>query len=458
MTSLRVCAYNVLAQALAKSDYFPWAGAALKWRVRWPALQALLLGLRADVLCLSEVDRADEYVAWLDAHGYGCAYKRRGAKQYGQLIAWRRDVLEALETAACDLNDVGDAVACGALRREDVEALAGVSLPAPRPPRNGDATSDVAAVAANGDSPPGGDVACADAAAAACRTDSVVAFAMLRVRAQPSVGVVVSCTHSFWAPDAGAVRAVQAAALQLCVADALAAARSAGGAGTAWTAIVGGDFNSRPAVDAYAVLAGQPLPPPVLGAASAAGWDVGCDVLGGGGGGGAGGRGDGPPAISTSRATPPVASPLAAAVPPPPPRPGRDAWLARIGGHVAALVAAAAARPASADASGAAVASTEEILRSAYAMHARAAGPPLPRGGGGLADADAEPAFTTHTGAFVDALDYVFVGPGCRVLSVRPMPDAADVTGGGAFPGAPNARHPSDHFPLVAEVELPGAR
>jgi mRNA deadenylase 3'-5' endonuclease subunit Ccr4 len=69
------------------------------------------------------------------------------------------------------------------------------------------------------------------------------------------------------------------------------------------------------------------------------------------------------------------------------------------------------------------------------------------------ADAAHEPAFTTYTPDFVDTLDYVLVSPGLGVRGVRAMPSAEEVLAGGAV-GAPSALHPSDHFPLVAELTL----
>jgi endonuclease/exonuclease/phosphatase family metal-dependent hydrolase len=67
----------------------------------------------------------------------------------------------------------------------------------------------------------------------------------------------------------------------------------------------------------------------------------------------------------------------------------------------------------------------------------------------------AEPAFTNnciqrmHQGgenAFCDTLDYIFASGGVRALCARPLP--AD------GPRLPNQRHPSDHLPVLCDVEI----
>ena len=253
---VRIAAFNVLAQCLAKSDYFPRAGSALKWKSRWPALQRDVMSWRADVMSLSEVDRVDEWISFLESHGYATAFKRRGRKAYGQLIAWCFERFELVASAGADMNDIADTLSDGTLSEAVIHRL-GTPRAAqrdtasePTPPTT-TATTDASRTAAD-----------------TYRTDTVAMFVSLRLRDAPGHGIVVGSTHFYWAPDAGRVRAAQAATLQLLTADTLAAAAAAGamshqGPGdctTRWHVVLGGDYNSRPAHDAYRVLCGNPLP------------------------------------------------------------------------------------------------------------------------------------------------------------------------------------------------------
>ena len=61
--------------------------------------------------------------------------------------------------------------------------------------------------------------------------------------------------------------------------------------------------------------------------------------------------------------------------------------------------------------------------------------------------ADAEPAHTNVTPNFTATIDYIFVSDGVRVVSVQEQP-ARRALG----EGLPNADHPSDHLPVVAEL------
>ena len=64
-----------------------------------------------------------------------------------------------------------------------------------------------------------------------------------------------------------------------------------------------------------------------------------------------------------------------------------------------------------------------------------------------------EPIITTKTSAFQGAIDYIFVSPAVRVVSVFDMPyEDAD-----AFPTIPDAHHPSDHIAMVADLCMIGS-
>ncbi|CAM6103432.1 unnamed protein product [Calypogeia fissa] len=81
-----VLSYNVLADLYAKSDMYsycpPWA---LSWAYRRQNLLREVIGYRADILCLQEVqsDHFEEFFApELEKHGYAAVYKKKTAEVY----------------------------------------------------------------------------------------------------------------------------------------------------------------------------------------------------------------------------------------------------------------------------------------------------------------------------------------------------------------------------------------
>lgn len=105
--SVRVAAYNVLAQCLAKSSFFPYSGhGVLSWRHRWPRIAATIDSLDADVLCLSEVDEEKSYQRHFAERGYDTLFAPRAGKQYGNLLAWRRDKFRLVTQAVADMDDL----------------------------------------------------------------------------------------------------------------------------------------------------------------------------------------------------------------------------------------------------------------------------------------------------------------------------------------------------------------
>jgi hypothetical protein len=231
---VRIGTYNVLAQTLATSRYFPYSGSAnLQARNRLPALSARLLGLRADVLGVTEA--FPEALAALRGGGFDTSlYAAREGRPYGVAIAFREDRVELLGSAVCEFDDVAD-------------ALAGLQA---------------------GGAP----------AAEAFRTNSVALFAALRLRgAPPGEGTFcVAATHFFWDPRLEPVKVAQAVALKRCAAEFSAA--HAPPAGRAPLFCVG-DFNSTPGSWACAVLQARGGVAAVGGGAAAAaalvrGWDA----------------------------------------------------------------------------------------------------------------------------------------------------------------------------------------
>lgn len=60
-----------------------------------------------------------------------------------------------------------------------------------------------------------------------------------------------------------------------------------------------------------------------------------------------------------------------------------------------------------------------------------------------------EPAYTNVTPAFTECIDYIFVSSDIEVVNVREQPARAMIG-----EGLPNAEHPSDHLPVIADVRL----
>ena len=239
-TRVRIAAYNVLAQSLATSSFFPYAGSALKAKTRVPRLLARVDALDADVICLSEsfVDVLDG----LAAKGYDVSLARnRDGRNYGVAIAFRAATLELVGSAGASFDDVAEALLDG----------------------------DGGAAAATG----GGEDRPFDARPPSTyRTASLALFATLSVR-ETRATFSVATTHLFWDPKLEVVKAAQAVMLTEAAGEFAAA--------HAPTApfFVCGDFNSMPGSWTCDVLqaAGGFAPAAdasVDAAARVAGWDV----------------------------------------------------------------------------------------------------------------------------------------------------------------------------------------
>lgn len=236
MPPLRICAYNVLAQALATSSYFKYAKGALKKATRLPRILARISALSPDILCLSEA--FPEVVELLAGQGYATCYKARAGRPYGICLAWRSSLLECVHAAATDLDDVAECLGQGGEGGEGGAWPAQDALPVQT-----------------------------------FRTNSLALFAALRFRAVEGEGgsaagapFAVGTTHLFWDPRFEGVKAAQAVALKLCAAE-FAAEHSPGR-----PLLLGGDFNSLPHSWVCQVLGGA-FPPAPAGSASAQ-WDV----------------------------------------------------------------------------------------------------------------------------------------------------------------------------------------
>jgi len=233
---LRICSYNILAQTLATSSFFPYAGNHLKKAKRIPLILERISGLRADVICISEA--FPEVCQSLEATGYGVIFKPRAGRPYGVALAFKKSSVECLGSASLDFDDAALAIECGAA--------------AEGPPQ----------------------------AAEVFRTSSLALFASMRLKEEGEGGggggggagagtgkpFLVGATHLFWGPRLECVKACQAVALKLAFAD------FASKFGSAHTPLfLGGDFNSMPGSWVCRVLEDHPFP---ASSGDVAEWDV----------------------------------------------------------------------------------------------------------------------------------------------------------------------------------------
>ena len=232
--TVRVAAYNVLAQCLAKSSYFTFASKpVLKWANRSKALASLVPGL-GDIICLSEVDYVPHWRETLEPE-FVLLHQLRGTKQYGNAIAFRRTHFRLVDAAACNFDDVAEVAGASAeLFKRSCVAVFAALQPLPPP---------------------------------------AAAFPL------PPLLIVVS-THLFWDPSLPAVRAAQAGMLQLCLADFTSRARALPGCGGVGPLIVAGDLNSLPGSVAHRMLTQLPIIAPVAGTKAPDAWSSGWDLLG----------------------------------------------------------------------------------------------------------------------------------------------------------------------------------
>jgi mRNA deadenylase 3'-5' endonuclease subunit Ccr4 len=167
--SLRVCAYNVLAQNLATSKYFPSAKQALKVSKRYPLLRQRFQSINADIVCVSEA--FSDVVDMLQSLGFEVRYIQRHNKTYGNAIAWKGELLEVEREATATLNDCADAIQSFPIR----VAGSGVSI----------VRSDFI-------------------------TENIAMFMQFRLKQHPCARVCVCSTHLYWDPSKDPVKVAQA--------------------------------------------------------------------------------------------------------------------------------------------------------------------------------------------------------------------------------------------------------
>ncbi len=167
--SFRVGAYNVLAQNLATSRYFPSAKQALKIAKRYPLLRQKFQSINADIICVSEA--FGDVVDMLHSLDYEVRYIQRHNKTYGNAIAWRSELFEVEREATASFNDCSDAIPSFPIRIEG----SGVSI----------LREDFL-------------------------TENIAMFMQLRFKQRADCCVCVCSTHLYWDPSKDPVKVAQA--------------------------------------------------------------------------------------------------------------------------------------------------------------------------------------------------------------------------------------------------------
>ncbi|KAK4748743.1 hypothetical protein SAY87_015329 [Trapa incisa] len=109
----RLVSYNILAQVYVKSSFFPHSPKpCLRWKARSQAILTVLKNLKADFLCLQEVDEYDGfYRANMEKTGYASVYvQRTGEKRDGCGIFYRQDRAELVLVDRIEYNDLVDSI------------------------------------------------------------------------------------------------------------------------------------------------------------------------------------------------------------------------------------------------------------------------------------------------------------------------------------------------------------
>ncbi|KAF5725786.1 carbon catabolite repressor protein 4 4 isoform X2 [Tripterygium wilfordii] len=251
----RFVSYNILAQAYVKSSFFPHSPSpCLKWKARSRTILSILRDLKADFLCLQEVDEYDAfYKGNMEAHGYSSIYiKRSGSKRDGCGIFYKQNCAELLVEEIIEYNDLADSI------ENEVTV-------------DGDKNSDKVATgnrgaelkkdSANKSTPKD----CGDINDPCVRLtrDCVGIMAAFKLNNPFPHIVVVANTHLYWDPELADVKLAQAKYLlsrlsqfKTTISDRYECMPSV---------IVAGDFNSVPRDKVYQYLTsgGNPSAPPV---------------------------------------------------------------------------------------------------------------------------------------------------------------------------------------------------
>ena len=110
--TVSVISYNILASCCEKRCAFA-SPECLSWARRRGVLLKEMLALRADVVCLQDVDRfSDFWEPQLGLAGYDVIFKKRTdalcVRHEGVAIAWRRDAFQLFQSESFDMNRLAE--------------------------------------------------------------------------------------------------------------------------------------------------------------------------------------------------------------------------------------------------------------------------------------------------------------------------------------------------------------
>lgn len=274
-----IVTWNMLAQALVRRELFPGSD-CLKGKDRLPTLMQQVLYLNPDIACLQEVDRLSEHLPSLTlSHGY-TSYVGYRQKSHGLLIAHKSSVFDKVGERGIRLDD---------LPLDENEPLltppAEQQTPAGSTPASG-MTTPVAAdtdasarsgqangvSAANGSTEPVEQLtekekeirarppdaaspsgrAARRAAGLSRTTRNVALFVALAFKDDPTKGVIVGTSHTFWHPSHVYERVRQTALISR---ELVKFRREAGqGRWADWPLFLAGDLNTQPRELTYRLL------------------------------------------------------------------------------------------------------------------------------------------------------------------------------------------------------------
>lgn len=260
---VRVIAYNVLAQPLATSKYFPYAHRnALKASVRIPKLIETIQKQSPECLIISEAWA--DFATVLEKEGYTVDYAQRDNRQYGSILAWKSNSWELISSARGEFNDL----TC--IRIEESVPCYQACTSSSSAKKNSTSNTTTNTPLEVTDDPA---ISIEEKARQLYRTDSLCQFVALRRRLSSSStssvtslssssssslpsGIVLSGAHLYWNPAEDHVKVAQVAMLLQLTGEFY----SAYGLPHHYPCIVGGDMNSVPLSPAYHVFTRTPLP------------------------------------------------------------------------------------------------------------------------------------------------------------------------------------------------------
>ncbi|BGP21322.1 endonuclease [Rhodotorula toruloides] len=260
-----ILSWNMLAQALVRRELFPGSD-FLKGKDRLPALMEEVLYYAPDIAVLQEVDRLSEHLPSLTlAYGYSSFVGYR-QKSHGLLIAHRSTVFEKVGERGIRLDDlpIDDSQPLSETAPESgtqtpvLTEDGSIEEGAEEPKAEEKLTEKEKEIRARPpDAASSTGKASRQAAGLSRTTRNVALFVALAFKDDPSRGIIIGTSHTFWHPSHIYERVRQTA----LIARELAKFRKEGGEGKwrDWPLFLAGDLNTQPREMTYRLLTGAPL-------------------------------------------------------------------------------------------------------------------------------------------------------------------------------------------------------